>query len=173
MFAQREMIPAHVDFDRIAERRKADQLDRRADQQTHFEKASTVFRGNFDFGNGGGAADCKGGQRLALIGHSLRPALSSDRLDENVVRQFGADTEAGIADQTNKVRMPAQKLDPLLLAKPQLAQANRDFRRGIETPDAHGSARQDPAQWADIRVRTNRFRANWTLFSHVLGRYCN
>jgi hypothetical protein len=167
------MIPANFDFDRVTERSKADEFNRSADEQTHFEKASTIFGRNFDFGNGGGAADCEGGQRLALIGHSLRPALSSDRLDENVVRQFGADPEAGVADQTNKVRMPAQKLDALLLAKPQLAQANRDFRRGIETPDAHGSARHNPAQWTDIRVRANRFRANWTLFSHVKRRYCN
>ncbi len=57
MFAQAEIVTAHFDFDGVAERGKANELHGRADEQSHFEKASAVSRRNFDLSNDGGVAD--------------------------------------------------------------------------------------------------------------------
>src|SRR5207244_9970733 len=70
MLAQGQMIAAHFDFHRIAERREADQFNRGSHQQAHFEQATTVFGGHFDFGDSRSGTDRQSGQRLAGGGHS-------------------------------------------------------------------------------------------------------
>jgi hypothetical protein len=63
MFAEREIIAAHADFDRVAQRGKADQFDLRAYQKPHFHKARTAFRREFYFNNGSGCAQRDRSQR--------------------------------------------------------------------------------------------------------------
>ena len=56
MLAQRQMVAAHFDFHRIAQRREADQFNGSSHQQPHFEQATAVFGRHFDFGDGAGKA---------------------------------------------------------------------------------------------------------------------
>jgi hypothetical protein len=67
---QGQVVPTHFDFHRVAERRESDQFNGRSHQQAHFEKATAVFGGHSDFGNGSGGADREGGQRLTDNGHN-------------------------------------------------------------------------------------------------------
>ena len=58
MLAEGQIIAAHLDFDRVAQRREADKLDRRPDQQTHFHQAGTAFGRKFYLGDGCSRAQC-------------------------------------------------------------------------------------------------------------------
>jgi len=80
--------------------------------------------------------------------------LSVKRFDQDVLGQFRAEPEAGVADQANKIWMAAEQLDALLLAKAQLAETHRYFRRAIEPFDANGGAGNDAAQRTDEGVGT-------------------
>jgi len=80
--------------------------------------------------------------------------LSVKRFDEDILGQFRAEPETSVADQTNEIWMPAEQLDPLLLAKAQLAEPHRDFGRTIEPFDANGGAGDDAAQRTDEGVGT-------------------
>jgi hypothetical protein len=80
--------------------------------------------------------------------------LSVKRFDEDVLGQFRAEPEAGVADQANEIWMATEQFDALLLAKTQLAEPHRYFRRAIEPFDTNGGARDDAAQRTDEGVRT-------------------
>lgn len=54
-FAQREIVAANFYFNRIAEWREADELNRAAYEQTHFHQARTARGWQFDF------CDCRSG----------------------------------------------------------------------------------------------------------------
>jgi len=89
------------------------------------------------------------------------------RLDPDGLRQLRADAETDVADLANDVGVLAKKFDPLLLAKPQLAQAMGDLRSSAKLPDPAGRAD------AHLTERTNkRFLATfacvsrWQLFAH-------
>ncbi len=51
MFAESQIIATHLDFDRVPQRREADQFDGRPDQQAHFHQARAAFRRKLYFGN--------------------------------------------------------------------------------------------------------------------------
>jgi hypothetical protein len=80
--------------------------------------------------------------------------LSVKRFDEDVLGQFRAEPETGVADQANEIWVAAEQLDPLLLAKAQLPQTHRHFGRAIEPFDANGRAGDDAAQRTDEGVGT-------------------
>lgn len=71
MFPESQIVPAHFDFDRVTQRREADQFDGGANQQTHFHKARPAFGRKFYFGDGCGSAQCDRGQRLKGGGHGV------------------------------------------------------------------------------------------------------
>ena len=88
-------------------------------------------------------------------GIALGRDLSVERFDEDVLGQFRAEPKASVADQANEIWMAAEQFDALLLAKAQLAQTHRYFRRALEAFDANGGAGNDAAQRADEGVRTS------------------
>jgi hypothetical protein len=127
VFPQSEIVAADFDFNGIAHGRKADKLDLRSNEKSHFHEASAACGGNLDFGNCGLGADGAGGERLG--GHGLSgfhlPWLC---LDENGFGQFLTDTKARVANLADHVRLAADKLDPLFLAKAHFAEACPKFR---------------------------------------------
>jgi hypothetical protein len=62
LFPQREVISAHPDFDRIAQRRESDKLDSSANQQAHLENSAPPFGRQLDLGNSSGFSDFQGSQ---------------------------------------------------------------------------------------------------------------
>src|SRR5882724_973826 len=68
--AQGEMISANFDFQRIAQRSKPNQFDRRPNQQSHLQQTGTMFGSDFDFGDCRKTADGEGGQRAWFGGHT-------------------------------------------------------------------------------------------------------
>src|SRR5207248_6446534 len=70
VLAQSQMVASHFDFDRISERGKTYQFDRRAHEQPHLQEAAPLFRSDLDFGDGGDAAGGQRSQRLNLSGHT-------------------------------------------------------------------------------------------------------
>jgi hypothetical protein len=100
-------------------------------------------------------------------GITLGRDLSVERFDEDVLGQFRAEPEAGVADQANEIWMAAEQLDTLLLAKAQLAEPHRHFGRAIKPFDADGGAGDDAAQRTDERVGTTAlFRTCYDRFVH-------
>ena len=87
-------------------------------------------------------------------GITLCRDLSVERFDEDVLGQFRAEPEAGVADQANEIWMAAEQFDALLFAKAQLAEPHRHLGRAIEAFDADGGAGDDTAQRTDERVGT-------------------
>lgn len=82
-------------------------------------------------------------------------AMSSDRLDEDIVSELRADAQASIANETDEIGMAAEELDALLLAKAQLAQTKADLGRAVEAFNANGSAGDNAAQRTDKGIRAN------------------
>src|ERR1051326_2002087 len=70
MLAQSQVVAAHFDFHRVPQRREAEQFNRGADQQAHFEQTTAVFGGPIDSRGGCGSANGQGGQRLRGAGHT-------------------------------------------------------------------------------------------------------
>jgi hypothetical protein len=92
--------------------------------------------------------------------------LSVERFDKNVLGQFRAEPETGVANQANQIGVTAEQLDALLFAKAQFAESNGDFRRALEPPDADGCASDDPAQRTNERVGTPFICARCHWFVH-------
>src|SRR5204862_1537299 len=77
VLAQSQVVAAHFDFHRVAERRESDQFNGSSHQHSHFEEATSVFGRHFDFGDGGGRADRQGSQRLTGNGHNQATVSSA------------------------------------------------------------------------------------------------
>ena len=73
---QGQMITAKFDFDRVAQRGKPNEFDRSSDEQSHFQKSSTILWRNLDLADRRGAADLEGSQRLKLGGHGHATEVS-------------------------------------------------------------------------------------------------
>jgi hypothetical protein len=99
--------------------------------------------------------------------------VGRDRLNENIVGQLGTDPEARIANEADQVGVAADKLDLLLFAKADLAQAVEDLGRGIEAFDADGGAGDDAAERAKLGLAMAVFEANWHSSVHDERHYCN
>lgn len=69
MLAEGQIIAAHFDFDRVTQRREADQFDGCSNQQTHFHEAGPAFGRKFYLGDGCGSAQRDGSKRLKSLGH--------------------------------------------------------------------------------------------------------
>ncbi len=140
MFAQREVVTAHLDFNRIAHGRKADEFDLGADEEAHFHETWAAGGGEFDLGDGGGSAQGDRGQRLWGRGHE-RSAFLGKGFDEDGLGQVLAEGDAGIADLANQAGMTADEADALFLAQSHLAQAPDDVRLRGQLLDANHRAR--------------------------------
>ena|SRR5690242_17405199 len=66
MFAEGEIVTAHANFDRVAQRCEAYKFDWSADQETHFHQSRAAFGREFDFGDGCSCAQRNRGQRLKV-----------------------------------------------------------------------------------------------------------
>jgi len=147
------MITANLDFDRVAQGRKANQLYRCADQKSHFQKASAMFRGDVDFRDGSRATRLKRTQRLSIGGHRLlRACLGGNRLNENAFGQLCADAEPGIADLANDIGLATHQLYLLFFTEAHFTQAMRNFRGGGKLLDANGRASDHAAERAKERL---------------------
>lgn len=82
----------------------------------------------------------------------LRGLAKGQRLDQDRLRQFGADGQSRIADLADDIGLAGDELDDLFLAKADLAEAIPDFGRRGQLFDPHGHAGSDFAQ------RTNKGR---------------
>lgn len=71
--SQGEMIATHLDLERIAQRREADQFDGGADEQSHFHQATTMFGRDFDFGDDTASSSRHLSNGLTDGGHGFMP----------------------------------------------------------------------------------------------------
>jgi hypothetical protein len=96
---------------------------------------------------------------------SSRPSFSGgDRLDQNAFCDLFADAEAGVADLADKVGVPAQKFDALLLAKAEFAQPVLHLWFGCELPDTYDHADLHPAQGAKFFAGAVAFDGGMDFF---------
>src|SRR5436190_15094650 len=93
-------------------------------------------------------------------------SLRRNGLNHDIIGQPRTDAEPRVAHQANQVCMAAHQLDFLLLAKSNLAQTIRQLRRCIQPLDAHGSARDHPAERAKLRLAMAIFQASWHSSVH-------
>jgi len=153
VFAQREVITADLNLDRVAQRRKANQLDGCPDQKAHFQNAAAVFGRNLDLANGASPARLQRSQRLSFKGHRLPGACpGSNRLNEDVFGQLRADAKACITNLANDVGLAAHQPNLLLFAKAQFAEAVADFWRSGKLLDTNGRAGDNTTQRAKERL---------------------
>jgi hypothetical protein len=164
VFAQREVIAAHLDFDRVAQRCEADQFDLGADEQAHFHEARAAFGRKLDFRNGSGGAEGNRGKRLRVNGHSERPSRGRDRLDHDRIGQFFADAQAGVANLANETGLARDQFDVLFLAEAQFAQAGLEFGPSRKMFDTNHGTGLDAAQRADACSGTLAFENNVWLY---------
>ena len=73
----------------------------------------------------------------------------SERLDQDRLREFLADTKPRIANLANKVRVAGKQSNLLFLAESQLSQAIAHLRGSRKLFDAHHRARLHFAKWAE------------------------
>jgi len=174
LFAQSQMVAANFDFHWITEGREANQFDRRADEHSHLQKASSVLRRNFDLGHRAASTD---GQRTKglgfarhgtkalnrLIAKSLNRQQSkplteltvqrfNDGFDNDALGQLRTDAQTGIANLTDDVCVAANQFDLLLFAKTKFTEPMRNLRWRGKLFDPHGGAGHDAAQWAEERL---------------------
>jgi hypothetical protein len=71
-------------------------------------------------------------------------------LDHDQLCQLLADGEAGVADLADEIGLAGEEPDNLVFAKAEFAQAVLEFRSGAKLFDAHGHARFDTGQRADL-----------------------
>src|SRR4030095_5454832 len=69
VFTDGEVVAANFDFDGIAQGCEADELDGSADQETHFQKPTALFRRDAHFRNGGGRT-CRERGEGTVFGHT-------------------------------------------------------------------------------------------------------
>jgi hypothetical protein len=73
-------------------------------------------------------------------------------LDEDLVAEFAADAEAGVADLANEIAVAADEFDRLLLAKSHFTEAKADILGTGEALDANDRAGLDAAERANERL---------------------
>ena len=152
MLAQREIVAAHFDFDRVTHRRKANELDGAADEQTHFHQARTVGGRQIDFSDGGGGAHGERRERLSCGGHgSSRLRFGVDVLDEDGFSEFFADPQPRVADLADDAGIVADEFDPLLFAQAHFAEPRLNVGRGGQFLDADDFAGLDPTERTNVR----------------------
>src|SRR5207247_98717 len=79
LFAQRQMIAADFDFNRVTQGSKPNQFNGRTNEQPHFQEAAAVFGSHFNVGDNGHAADGERSQRLTFGGHG-QSALAGEEI---------------------------------------------------------------------------------------------
>jgi len=150
MLAQREVVAADFDFHRVAERRKADELNGAADQQPISMRRGRLSGGSLISAtvavvptatelSGWGASDINSS---GVSGNgSTKMALASFRSGE-----------PGIANLADDIGFAAQQFDALLLAEAKFTQPVAQFGRRHQFLDANGGPGLDPAQGTDLRT---------------------
>ncbi len=154
VFAQSQVIATHFDFHWVTQRSEPNQFHRRAHQKTHFHQARAAFGRQFYFRDGDGGPQRDGSQRLRSGHNSGGSGRLSHRFDKDIIGQFLADSEPGIAYLADEIGLFGHQANPLIFAKAQFPQAVAHGGRSGQLPNANQRARLDLAERANFRPGT-------------------
>jgi hypothetical protein len=149
--AESQMVSPDFDFYRIAQRSEPDQLQGCADEQAHFQEATTMLGRQINFADRAAAAELQGSQRLTWGGHS-GDLFAGELFDHDFFREPVADAQPGIANLADQAGLAAKKLDLLFLAETHFAETMSDIGRGGKLFDANIHACAHGAKRAQKRL---------------------